>query len=162
MSPGLIAFFVVVGIVLVGAGFVARATPKNIHPVPIDATWSTIGAFYRDRPERDREVDLGDGWRSVTDPGAAFALSWIMETEELVALRRQAHPDFASGLGIVASMPSGLDKRATGMKVLAVIELGELLDARPERYRSAADGLDAFTAALGAPYQAPRSDQPSA
>jgi hypothetical protein len=155
-----VAFFAVLIAALIGAWFVAKATPKNIDPYPIDDTWSSIGAFYRDRPDRDKEVDFGDGWTSAIDPGAAFELSWISETQELVVLRRQAHPGFVSGGGLVAALPAGLDPRATGMKVLAVLGLDTLRAAHPETLKSSPDGLDRLTERLGRPYVAPNPADP--
>ena len=145
---------------VVGAYFVARATPKNIEPVAVDGTWSSIADFYRDRPERDAEVELGDGWSSAVDPGASFELSWISQTRELVVLRRQAHADFASGGGLIAAVPRGLDPRATGMKVLAVVDLETVQATHPDQMRSSSDGLDRLTARLGRPYEPPHSSDP--
>ena len=149
---GLLAVLVVI---CVAGWFVIRATPRNVDPAPIDATWSSIGAFYQGRPDRDGEVDFGHGWSSTVDPGAAFEVSWISATRELVVLRRQAHPDLVSGAGVVAAMPRGLDPRATGMKVLAVTDLAMVRAAHPEQLVTAPDGLDQLTRSLGQPYVAP-------
>ncbi len=146
--------------VAVGGWLAVRYTPRNIDPVPIDETWSSIGAFYRGRPDRDTEVDLGDGWNSSLDPGATFELSWISATDELVALRRQRHPDFVSGAGLVSAVPGRLDRRATGMKVLATADLDRINALQPAQLRAAPDGLDQLTTALGRPYQPPHPDDP--
>jgi hypothetical protein len=145
---------------LIGAYFVARATPKNIDPVPVDGSWSSIAEFYRSRPERDSEVDLGAGWSSAVDEGATFDLSWISQTRELVVLRHQAHPDLGSGMGLVSAIPRGLDSRATGMKVLAVVDLPTVQATHPEQMRPSADGLDRLTARLGRPYAPPHPADP--
>jgi len=150
-----IGLLLVLVAICVGGWFVVKATPKNVDPVPIDGSWSSIAVFYRGRPDRDSEVDLGDGWSSSTDPGAAFEVSWISATRELIVLRRQAHPDFVSGAGIVAAMPGGLDPRATGMKVLAVVDLATVQAAHPEQLVHAPDGLDQLTRAIGQPYVPP-------
>jgi hypothetical protein len=155
-----VVFFVVLFAVLIGAYFVARATPKNIHPVPVDVTWKSVGEFYRDRPDRDTEVELGHQWTSEVDPGASFTLSWISETRELVVLRQQAHPDLAMGGGLVSAMPRGLDGRASGMKVLAVVDLPTVHATHPEQLRPLPDGLDRLTARLGRPYDAPHPSDP--
>ncbi len=153
----LLVFLVAVAL---GGWLAVKYTPRNVDPVPIDHTWASIGDFYRGRPDRDTEVDLGDGWSSAVDPGAAFEVSWIDATHELIVLRRQAHPDMVGGAGVISAIPGGLDARATGMKVLAVVELGEVRATHPEQLRTAADGLDQLTAALGRPYQAPHPDDP--
>ncbi len=145
---------------VIGAYFVAKATPKNIEPVPIDESWSSIADFYRNRPERDAEVDLGDGWSSAVDQGASFELSWISETRELIVLRRQAHPDLRSGGGLISAIPKGLDQRATGMKVLAVVDLATVQATHPDQMRSSPDGLDRLTARLGRPYEPPQAADP--
>ena len=158
--------FATVGLLLVlvavaGGGWLAiKYTPKNIDPVPVDETWSSIGTFYRGRPDRDTEVDLGDGWSSSHDPGAAFEVSWISDTHELVVLRRQAHPDFISGAGVVSALPGRLDPRATGMKVLAVTDLDKIRAIHAERLVALPDGLDQLTTALGHPYQSPHPGDP--
>jgi hypothetical protein len=157
---GTVLFFVVLFAAVIGAYFIARATPKNVEPRPIDASWSSIADFYRNRPERDAEVDLGDGWSSAVDPGASFELSWISQTSELVVLRRQAHADFASGGGLISAVPRGLDPRATGMKVLAVVDLATVQATHPDQMRAAPDGLDRLTARLGRPYGPPGSADP--
>lgn len=155
-----VLFFLVLFAVLVGAYFVARATPKNVEPLPVDDSWASIAAFYRDRPDRDTEVELGQGWSSQVDPGATFTLSWISETRELVVLRRQAHGDFVSGGGLISAVPRPLDPRATGMKVLAVVDLPTVQATHPEQLRPSSDGLDRLTARLGRPYQAPLAADP--
>jgi hypothetical protein len=155
-----VIFFVVLFAAVIGAYFVARATPKNVEPMPIDGSWSAIGDFYRERPDRDAEVDLGDGWSSAVDEGATFELSWISQTRELVVLRRQAHADFASGGGLIAAVPRGLDPRATGMKVLAVVDLATVQATHPEQMRPTADGLDRLTTRLGRPYEPPHPADP--
>jgi hypothetical protein len=142
------------------AWVIADHTPKNIDPVPIDASWWSIGAFYRGRPDRDSEVELGDRWSSVVDPGASFELSWISATRELVALRQQAHPNLRTTGGLFSALPTGLDKRATGMKVLARVDLAEVRALHPEALRGQPDGLDQLTAGLGCPYDAPHPDDP--
>jgi hypothetical protein len=147
-------------VVVVGGWLAVRYTPRNIDPVPVDHTWASIGDFYRGRPDRDTEVDLGDGWSSAVDPGAAFEVSWIDATHELIVLRRQAHPDMVGGAGVISATPGGLDPRATGMKVLAVVDLTAVRDAHPEQLMRAPDGLDQLTARLGHPYQAPQPDDP--
>jgi hypothetical protein len=152
------ATFIVCGLLIgiaIGAIYVGRKTPRNIDPVPIDATWSSIGDFYRGRPDRDSEVELGRGWTSALDPGASFELSWISATSELVALRQQALPGFTSGGGIVNAVPSGLDPRATGMKVLGVADLDTIRAATPEQLRETSGGLDELTAKLGFAYAPP-------
>ncbi len=160
------AMLAIVGLLLVlvavaGGGWLAiKYTPKNIDPVPVDETWSSIATFYRGRPDRDTEVDLGDGWSSSQDPGAAFEVSWISHTHELVVLRRQAHPDFISGAGLVSAIPGRLDPRATGMKALAIADLDQIRAIHPERLVATPDGLDQLTTALGHPYQPPHRDDP--
>ncbi len=151
--------FVVICVVLIAAMFwVAAHTPRNVHPVEIDSTWQSIKAFYRDRPDRSSEVDLGNQWVSVYDPGAMFELSWIKATRELVALRHQAHPDLRMGGGVFSAIPKRMDERATGMKVLAVVDLRELHQQHPHRLERLADGLDQLTAGLGAPYDPPHPE----
>jgi hypothetical protein len=150
-----IGLLLVLVVICVAGWFVVKATPKNIDPAPIDRSWSSIGDFYQGRPDRETEVEFGDGWSSTVDPGAAFEVSWISATRELVVLRRQAHPDFVSGGGLVAAMPRGLDPRATGMKVLAVVDLNAVRATQPEQLVGAPDGLDRLTRALGQPYVAP-------
>ena len=98
--------------------------------------------------------------RARLDPGASFELSWISQTRELVVLRRQAHPDMRSGGGLIAAIPSGLDKRATGMKVLAVVDLATIQATHPEQMRTSPDGLDRLTARLGRPYAPPHPADP--
>jgi hypothetical protein len=151
-----------VALVLIAGGgwYIVRHTPKNIDPAPIDGSWSPIGAFYRHRPDRDTEQDFGDAWTSTTDPGASFEVSWIEETSELVVLRQQAHANLAFGGGLVSAIPDGIDPRATGMKVLAIVELAEVVAADPKRLRPLPDGLDQLTAALGRPYQPPHLTDP--
>jgi hypothetical protein len=139
---------------------VSSRTPKNIHPVEIDETWRSVAAFYRGRPDRSTELDLGNGWCSAKDPGAAFELSWIKATNELVALRHQAHPDLLMGGGLIAAVPIGLDEHATGMKVLAIVDLRTLHGVHPHRLEARADGLDELTAALGVPYRPPHPEDP--
>jgi hypothetical protein len=153
-------FFVVFAGVAVVMWIVASRTPKNIHPVEIDGSWRSIAAFYRGRPDRSTEVELGNGWRSATDPGAAFEVSWIKATNELVALRHQAHPDLMMGLGLVSAMPAGINARATGMKVLAVVDLRTLHRVHPYRLELLEDGLDQLTEAIGAPYRPPHPEDP--
>ncbi len=154
-------FFAGLVAALVAMVVVAYRTPKNIHPVAVDATWQPIATFYRGRPDRTREVDLGHQWTSAVDPGAAFDLSWIRETNELVALRHQAHPDLLMGGGVLAAVPIGMGKsRATGMKVLAVVDLRELHRLHPHQLEPLPDGLDRLLAALGHPYEPPHPDDP--
>jgi hypothetical protein len=153
-----IGLLLVLVAVAAGGWLAIKYTPKNIDPVPIDQTWSSIGTFYRGRPDRDTEVDLGDRWSSSQDPGAAFEVSWISHTRELVVLRHQAHPDLISGAGVVSAVPGRLDPRATGMKVLAVADLDTIRATHPERLVATPDGLDQLTTALGHPYQPPHPD----
>lgn len=148
-------FWILLVVAVAGVAVVAALTPRNTVPVPIDQSWMSIAAFYRNRPGRDAEVDFGTGWRSTTDPGAAFELSWIKQTRELVVLRHQAHPDMVGAFGVLAPMPGGLDKRATGMKVLAVVDFEALQSTRPDRLHLRPDGLDRLTSLLGRPYRAP-------
>lgn len=150
-------FLGALAVVLVVMAVVAQRTDRNIIPVDVDATWLTIGAFYRNRPDRTTEVDLGNEWVSTYDPGAVFEVSWIKDTRELVALRHQAHAGMIGGAGIIAALPSTRGMNAkTGMKVLAVVDLRELHRLHPHRLEPLADGLDQLTAGLGAPYQPPR------
>lgn len=150
-------FWILLVVAVAGVGVVAALTPKNTQPAPIDDTWTSIAAFYRNRPARDAEVELGIGWRSSVDPGAAFELSWIKQTRELVVLRHQAHPDMVAAFGLLAPMAAGLDKRATGMKVLAVVDHDALQATRPERLLPRPDGLDRLTSLLGRPYCPPHA-----
>lgn len=148
-------FWILLVVAVAGVAVVAALTPRNTQPTPIDDTWTSINAFYRNRPARDAEVELGTGWRSAADPGAAFELSWIKQSRELVVLRHQAHPDMVGAFGLLAPMPGGLDKRATGMKVLAVVDFEALQSTRPDRLHPRPDGLDRLTSLLGRPYRAP-------
>jgi hypothetical protein len=160
VSFALALFFAGMGAVTAVMCVVAVRTPKNVHPVDVDRTWQSIAAFYRGRPERVNEVDLGNRWVSVTDPGAVFELSWVKQTRELVALRHQAHPDLMMGGGIVSALPTGMGRsRATGVKVLAVVDLRELHATHPHLLEPMPDGLDRLTAALGCPYWPPHSSE---
>lgn len=134
---------------------VAARTARPVIPVDVDATWQTPGDFYRNRPDRTREVDLGNRWTSATDPGAMFSLSWIKETGELVALRRAEHVPMFYGGGIVAGMPMRRLRHKSGMKVLARVDLRELHRLHPHQLERERGGLDELTGALGCPYFAP-------
>jgi hypothetical protein len=150
-------FLVGLALVLVAMAIVAVKTPRATIPVDTDGTWRSIAAFYRGRPDRAAEVELGNRWTSERDPGAAFAISWIGETGELVALRRAEHPLFLGGGGIFAAVPTPLGNKAkTGMKVLGIVDLAHLRSLRPHELELQPDGLDQLTAALGCPYVAPR------
>jgi hypothetical protein len=141
---------------VVGAmGIVAARTVRPTVPVDVDRSWQSVGEFYRDRPDRTREVDLGNRWTSAADPGAAFSLSWIRETGELVALRRSEHVPMFYGGGIVAGMPMGRLRHKSGMKVLGRVDLRELHRLHPHRLERERGGLDRLTGALGCPYVAP-------
>ena len=157
---GTVIFFVVLFGAVVGAYFVARATPKNIEPVAVDGTWSSIADFYRDRPERDAEVELGDGWSSAVDPGAE--LRAVLDQPDPRAGR--AAPSGACRLRVRRRPDRGraawLDPRATGMKVLAVVDLETVQATHPDQMRSSSDGLDRLTARLGRPYEPPHSSDP--
>lgn len=161
LTIGSLLFFAVLIGITAAMWVVANRTPKNIHPVDVDGTWQTIQQFYRDRPDRTTEVELGNQWTSGEDPGAVFELSWIRATNELVALRHQAHPDLMMGGGVVSAIPMGIGKsHATGMKVLAVVDLRQLHALHPHRLEPAPDGLDQLTASLGCPYEAPHPVDP--
>ena len=67
-------------LVVVIMAVVAAKTDKNIIPVDVDRTWTTIAAFYRTHRDPSAEVDLGKGWTSAHDPGAMIALSWSSGT----------------------------------------------------------------------------------
>jgi hypothetical protein len=149
------AFLGGLALVVAVMAIVAAKTVRPTIPVDIDDTWLTVGAFYRDRPDRTREVDLGNRWTSDTDPGAAFSLSWIRDTSELVALRRSEHVPMFYGGGIVAAMPMARLQRKTGVKVLGRVDLRELHRLHPHRLEREPGGLDRLTGALGCPYFAP-------
>src|SRR5680860_575165 len=119
-------FLALLAMVAVAMAVVAARTPRPVIPVDVDGTWQTVTTFYRDRPDRTREVDLGNRWTSETDPGAMFTVSWIKETGELVALRRSEHVPMFYGGGIVAAMPRMQVKHKSGMKVMARDDLREL------------------------------------
>lgn len=158
----MIATFVFAGLlvgVAIGGWFVARATPRNVDPAPVDSTWTSIDDFYEGRADRDDEVDLGLGWTSALDPGASFDLSWIVHTSELVALRKQARPGYFIGSGHEGpTLKAREDPRATGMKVLAVVDEVWVRACHPEDLRTAPDGLDQLTSKLGFPYVPPHPD----
>jgi hypothetical protein len=145
------------GLALVEVAFaiLAARTDRPVIPVDVDDTWQTAGVFYRDRPDRTREVDLGNRWTSATDPGAMFSLSWIKETGELVALRRAEHVPMFYGGGIVAALPLRRLGNKSGMKVLARVDLRELHRLHPHQIERERGGLDRLTGALGCPYFAP-------
>lgn len=161
MTTGGLLLWIAVSLGVIAAmWWIAAHTPRNIHPADVDRTWQTIGSFYRDRPDRSSEVELGNQWVSTTDPGAVFQLSWIKATSELVALRHQAHPDLMMGGGLFSAVPVGMNDRATGMKVLAIIDLRMLHRQHPHRLEPLGDGLDRLTAALGVPYEPPHPEDP--
>jgi hypothetical protein len=160
-----IATFVFAGVlvgVLIGARYVMRdAKAKPIDPPAIDASWSSIEQFYAHRPDRTDETEFGHGWTSELDPGASFDLSWISKTSELVALRQQAVPGFRRfGTGHGTEAEFHVDDRATGMKVLAVVDEIYVRACHPEDLRAQPDGLDQLTAKLGCPYVPPHPDDP--
>jgi len=156
LTIGTVLFLAVLGGITAAMWVVANHTPKNIHPVDIDETWQSIREFYKDRPDRTSEVDLGNQWVSMSDPGAAFEVSWIKATGELVALRHQAHPDLAMGAGVISAVPIGMGHtQATGMKVLASVDLRQLHRLHPHQLERLADGLDQLTSYLGQPYEPP-------
>ncbi len=137
---------------------IAQHTSHNIIPCDVDDTWSPVAAFYRHRPgDASGDLELGGTWTSALDPGAAFRLSWISETRELVALRHQAkatmryNPIGIFGLGNVPTM----NRRAEGMKVLAIVSLRDARAAATPALATAPDGLDRVTTALGRPYRPP-------
>ena len=158
----MVVTFVFFGVLVgatIGVVIANRRTPGPVDPTPIDSTWSSIEAFYANRPDRGDEVELGDRWTSAVDPGASFTLSWLSKTSELVALRQQAQP---------GERPEGrwpavwdLDDRATGMKVLAVVDEVWVRECHPEDLRPLPDGLDQLTAKLGFPYEAPTVGAPA-
>jgi hypothetical protein len=101
----------------------------------------------------ESEVDLGRGWRSTDDPGAAWHLWWMPATGAIVGLRTSALPP-PPGLWYTGSLGarSLLDVRGvhkfTGMKQLGLSE------ARPSRawcedLRGRPDGLDELTGGTG-------------
>jgi hypothetical protein len=155
-------FLGALGLVLVAMSVVAARTRRPTIPVDADRSWARLGEFYRRRPRRASEVDLGRDWRSEVDAGAGFTLSWTAETRELVAFRYPAEPIMASyGGGIVSAFPTPWGTRsATGLKVLARVDLDELRALPLEELRASADGLDRLTAAIGAPYLPPDPTRP--
>lgn len=148
-------FLAGLALVEVAMAVVAARTVRPVIPVDVDATWQTAGDFYRDRPDRTREVDLGNRWTSEEDPGAMFSLSWIKETGELVALRRSEQVPMMYGFGFVSALPLRRLERKSGMKVLARVDLRELHRLHPHQLERVRGGLDVLTAALGCPYFAP-------
>jgi len=95
------------------------------------------------------EVDLGKGWRSTDDPGAAWHLWWLPRRGEIVGLRYAAAPPppgpayLGAVYGRTPLDPVGVH-HFTGMRVLGHTE------ARPSRawcdfLRARPDGLDELT-----------------
>ena len=101
----------------------------------------------------EAEIDLGRGWRSTDDPGAAWHLWWLPSSRIIIGLRTSALPPppgpvyLGSIYGHDLLGPNGVQK-FTGMKVLGQAEvrpsreLCEELRARP-------DGLDLLTGGTG-------------
>jgi hypothetical protein len=101
------------------------------------------------------EVDLGRGWRSTDDPGAAWHLWWMPATGELVGLRTSALPPppgpfYLGPVGPANPLDAVGVHKYTGMKVL-----GHLGDRPPralvEDLRDRPDGLDLLTGGTRAP-----------
>ena len=152
--PLFVGLFAALGLVY----WLAQHTSHSIIPCDVDHTWSPVAPFYRHRPgDASGDFELGGAWTSALDPGAAFRLSWISATGELVALRHQAkatmryNPIGIFGLGNVPTM----NRRAEGMKVLAIVSLRDARAAATPALASAPDGLDRLTTALGRPYRPP-------
>ena len=108
----------------------------------------TPGHFVRMRGHQP-EVDLGRGWRSTDDPGAAWHLWWSVGSGEVVGLRYSALPPppgpvyFGSVSGRTLLDPIGVH-HFTGMRVLGHFERAPTR-AECEALRGRPDGLDLLT-----------------
>ncbi len=102
---------------------------------------------------RETEFDLGRGWRSTDDRGAAWHLWWIPESGDLIGLRTSELPPPPSlrwaGMAYGRSVldPVGMNQ-FTGMKVLGRFE------HRPskslcEQLRTLPNGLDVLCGGTG-------------
>lgn len=97
----------------------------------------------------DHEIDMGRGWRSTDDPGAAWHLWWTAANGEIVGLRYAAQPPppgpayFNPVHGRTLLDPVGVH-HFTGMRVLGRSDR-PLPHGLCERLRVTPDGLDVLT-----------------
>ncbi len=97
----------------------------------------------------ESEVDLGRGWRSTDDPGAAWHLYWIPGSGDIVGLRTSELPPppgpfYFGSVGTRSALDAYGVHKFTGMKVLG--HSGDRpTRARCDELRPRPDGLDLLT-----------------
>ncbi len=141
------------GLALAGAWWIGEHTAHNIIPWDVDDSWSSPRDFYATRSlEPNSDIELGGGWTSVRDPGAAFSVSWIAQTGEVVAFRHQAHASRGpSPIGLtflgVGGVPF-MNRKAEGMKALGTAQIADIRASSPSTLRDLPDGLDRLVEVL--------------
>ncbi len=102
----------------------------------------------------ESEVDLGRGWRSTDDPGAAWHLYWLPSSGDIVGIRTSELPPppgpfYFGSIGTRSPLDGFGVHKLTGMKLLG--HSGDRpTRAECEELRLRADGLDLFTGGTGA------------